>query len=130
MEPWAGVPYDGPGLDDDSDELDAPTFEADWLDATSARRSSSFSTMRNGIATCFPTAAACPPSDADTAEDESVRGVDEEVGVAIAAVAGASLIRLITCVRFCILLITCSGRAPCWAGWSCKAYEAACRGKG
>ena len=83
-EPWAGVPYDGPSIDDDSDELEAPILEADWLDATSARRSSSFSTVRSGIATCF---AAFPPaavSEADTAELLNVSGVDD-VGVDMAA---------------------------------------------
>ena len=101
-EPWAGVPYKlpfGPGNEDDSLEDDGGAIDAELLDATSARRSSSFPPGRRGIATCL----SGPAPGADTADELNVNGVEEswtEDGDAIAPV-GTSRIRLITCMTVC-----------------------------
>ena len=98
-EPWAGVPYKlpfGPGNEDDSLEVDCGAMDAELLDATSARRSSSFPTTLTGIAVCFFSAVT---SDADTADDDSVSGADESCGDEEDAMAvGTNRIRLITCL--------------------------------
>ena len=96
-EPWAGVPYKlpfGPGNEEDSLDDDGGAIDAELLDATSARRSSNFPLTWIGIAMCFPAVA----SDADTADEDKVSGVDDEVGEVAIAAAGTSRIRLITCM--------------------------------
>ena len=101
-EPWAGVPYRlpfGPGNDEDSLDDDCGAIDAELLDATSAKRSSNFPATPIGIAVCF---FAAFTSDADTADEDNVSGVDDEVGEEAIAAAGTSLIRLITCRSRCI----------------------------
>ena len=124
-EPWAGVPYKlpfGPGNEEDSLDVDCGAMDAELLDATSARRSSSFPTTPTGIATCVFSAFT---SDADAAEEENVSGADESCGDEEDAMAvGTNRIRLITCVSSgvlgCALILTSSIREHpiVGLGWS------------
>ena len=64
-------------MDELSLDVDCGAIDAELLDATSARRSSSFPTTLTGIAMCFFSAVT---SDADTADDDSVSGAEESCG--------------------------------------------------